>query len=350
MYSKQAKEVLEKYGWYEGRKIDISEQLEMLEKAGFEIFDKVKEFIVEFDGLRLPAEYRNKNFDEKNPNNWHNFDVLHYIRGIFSLPAEKWGGYKESITTHIKCTEKVFPIGGLDGWYMTLYITESGKIIDDLTIYGNSIEEGIENLATHKHVGFIPDKPVDPVRKALWREFVAEREQRYINILTYGKTGKVSWKFESEVYSVDVTNCVRECTYSKKYILLTFKEDAVKKRVLFDAKANFVLAYTLDENKIFTSEKDYYIVDDLHFVAYDRWQNKVVVLADNNKLYVYDLKGKLISEVVCPRNLSVASAKIDEVGYIRIKCKPINSVNDEDVLTYIIDYNSYELVKDPLFT
>ena len=350
MYSKQAKEVLEKYGWYEGRKIDISEQLEMLEKAGFEIFDKVKEFIVEFDGLRLPTEYRNKNFDEKNPNNWHNFDVLHYIRGIFSMPAKDWAGYRKAVTSHHKCTEKVFPIGGLHGWYLTLYITESGKIIDDRIIYGNSIEESIENLATHKYVGFIPDKPVDPVRKALWREFVAERDEDWIDVISYGKTGKVSWEYESKKYSIDVTNCVWEKVYSKRYMLLTFEVNDIRKRVLYDGKANFVLAYTLDENKIFTSEKDFYVVDDLHFVAYDRWQNKVVVLADNNKLYVYDLKGKLISEVVCPRNLSVASAKIDEVGYIRIKCKPINSVNEEDVLTYIIDYNSYELVKDPLFT
>ncbi|MEE1219772.1 MAG: hypothetical protein U0L20_07610, partial [Ruminococcus sp.] len=137
---------------------------------------------------------------------------------------------------------------------------------------------------------------------------------------------------------------------SKKYILLTFQEHQTDKNVLYDGKANFVFAYILDENKIFTSEKKFYTVDDLHFVAYDRWQNKVVVLAGDNKLFVYDLKGKLISEVVCPRNLSVASAEKDEVGYIRIKCKPINSVNDEDVLTYLIDYNSYELVKDPLFT
>lgn len=189
MYSKQAKEVLEKYGWYEGRKIDISEQLEMLEKAGFEIFDKVKEFIVEFDGLRLPAEYRNKNFDEKNPNNWHNFDVLHYIRGIFSLPAKDWSGYRKAVTSHHKCTEKVFPIGGLHGWYLTLYITESGKIIDDRIIYGNSIEESIENLATHKYVGFIPDKPQELVRTNLLAAFMAERKERWIDIISYAKSG-----------------------------------------------------------------------------------------------------------------------------------------------------------------
>jgi hypothetical protein len=117
---------------------------------------------------------------------------------MYDLPVDKWEGYKESITTHIKSTEKVFPIGGLHGWYLTLYITESGKIIDDLCIYGNSIEEGIENISTHRFVGFIPDKPVDPVRKALWNEFVAERDERFMRIISYGKTGNVSWEYESE--------------------------------------------------------------------------------------------------------------------------------------------------------
>ena len=135
MYSKQAKEVLKKYGWYEGRKIDTTKQLAMLEEFGFEVFDKVKEFISEFDGLQLPAKNFANDFDKNNTNNFHYFDISHYIKCMYDLPVDKWEGYKKSLTTHIKSTEKVFPIGGLNGWYLTLYITESGKIIDVRIIY-----------------------------------------------------------------------------------------------------------------------------------------------------------------------------------------------------------------------
>ena len=79
----------------------------------------------------------------------------------------------------------------------------------------------------------------------------------------------------------------------------------------------------------------------------------IMVLTGDNKLYVYNLKGKKISQVKTPDYLSIVSAKIDEVGYIRIKCRPINQINsdsDENLMTYIIDHKDYKLVKDPLFT
>ena len=78
-----------------------------------------------------------------------------------------------------------------------------------------------------------------------------------------------------------------------------------------------------------------------------------IELTKDNKLYVYNLKGKKISQVKTQDYLSIVSAEIDEGGYIRIKCRPINQINsdsDENLMTYIIDHKDYKLVKDPLFT
>ncbi|EJS11482.1 hypothetical protein IKS_05370 [Bacillus cereus VDM062] len=39
-------EELKKAGWYEGRKIDISENVKFLEERGFEVFESAKKFII----------------------------------------------------------------------------------------------------------------------------------------------------------------------------------------------------------------------------------------------------------------------------------------------------------------
>ena len=42
--SKRQKEILEKSGWYEGRDIEIEEEVRLLEERGFEVSEKVKEY------------------------------------------------------------------------------------------------------------------------------------------------------------------------------------------------------------------------------------------------------------------------------------------------------------------
>ena len=41
-------EVLKEAGWYEGRKIDISENVKFLEERGFEVFESAKRFMEQF--------------------------------------------------------------------------------------------------------------------------------------------------------------------------------------------------------------------------------------------------------------------------------------------------------------
>lgn len=49
-------EELKKAGWYEGRKIDISENVKFLEERGFEVFESAKKFMEEFGELRINVE------------------------------------------------------------------------------------------------------------------------------------------------------------------------------------------------------------------------------------------------------------------------------------------------------
>ena len=357
MYSRKAKEILEQYGWYEGRKIDISEHLTIFASLGIELFDKAKEFIQEFDGLKIPS--RSWDFDENNRNHFHYFDVLYEIKGMYDILLEKKGETKKNLMTHRWCQEKVFPVGGLSGWGVGLYITESGKMVSDRFIYGNTIEESVENLVLHKSLGSItPPPPKDPVKDALRRERTKEVYVSYITKLSLDKeNGIVSWHYESNVIKIgEVKNCTWRCVYSKLYVMITTKENEIKKRTLYDAKANFVFAYTLDENKIFTSETDYYIVNNLEFVAYDRWNSKLVVLTGNtpaeHKLYVYDLNGNMLAQVQPPEGLFISSAQIDTVGYILINCQPISQLSEntkENEVGYDVNYDNYALVKNIMF-
>ncbi|WP_180230678.1 SUKH-3 domain-containing protein, partial [Bacillus pseudomycoides] len=49
-------EGLKKAGWYEGRKIDISENVKFLEERGFEVFESAKKIMEEFGELRINVE------------------------------------------------------------------------------------------------------------------------------------------------------------------------------------------------------------------------------------------------------------------------------------------------------
>lgn len=53
MLNEVAKQQLKKAGWYEGRKIDITEQVKFLESLGYEVFDAAKKFMEEYGELDI---------------------------------------------------------------------------------------------------------------------------------------------------------------------------------------------------------------------------------------------------------------------------------------------------------
>lgn len=158
MYDKKVKVVLEKSGWYEGRKLDISEKLSKLEECGCVAFDKAIEFLQEFDELKiseLPCFYDSSK-DERH--HCHIFDINIMIKFLISQPKEERKKICERIFNNTNSTERTIWIGRMAGGEMELFITESGKIVTDIFIIGNTIEEGVSNLITRDNCGFLDEK------------------------------------------------------------------------------------------------------------------------------------------------------------------------------------------------
>lgn len=158
-FPKEVLEMLMRVGWYEGRKIDVTEQLKRYEQCGFEIFDILPKFLEEFDKLYL-CEYRKFNEyrkcvlkDEYCPysptRDYFDAEKAMYIdKARFDTP-EKIKTIANSarytpVAEAIK--ERFVPIGQA---YMDLYLTESGKMYMDIGTMiriGSTIEEGIIHL------------------------------------------------------------------------------------------------------------------------------------------------------------------------------------------------------------
>ncbi len=157
MYDGKVKFVLEQAGWHEGRKINISKQLTILEKCGFEVFDIAKKFIQEYDQLKLRhTEPFYAKFDNIEPG-YDNFDIIQTVSWLLDVPSEYRQIRKERAFWVRRTNEKTIPIGGLSDWEQTLFITETGKIITDIIIIGNDIEEGIQNIIKNDSCTFLDE-------------------------------------------------------------------------------------------------------------------------------------------------------------------------------------------------
>jgi len=153
---KQVLKILKAAGWYEGRKIDVSEQLKLYEECGFEVFDILPRFLEEFDGIhfddirtyeenREADYYSNKEIEKE-----HYFDIR-YLLGWDLIGLENSPERKKKIVNRYRgikgyINEKYVPIGQTGNMEYTLYLTETGKIVSDISVEGVSIEDGIKNI------------------------------------------------------------------------------------------------------------------------------------------------------------------------------------------------------------
>jgi hypothetical protein len=149
--------VLRNAGWYEGRKIDISEKVKRLEALGYEVFDQAKLFLQEFDDLRLPqtSPYYSERYDYKGEREYiyNNFNVSWFIDVLEKISPENRKRKLERSFSAPRAKEKTIPIGDLSDGHMFLFITESGRIVTDITIEGNTIEEGVANIIKNLCIG-----------------------------------------------------------------------------------------------------------------------------------------------------------------------------------------------------
>lgn len=131
-------EVLKNAGWYEGRKIDIDENLEFLKERGFEVFESAKRFMEEFGELKINVEQI-----------W--LDGSKHISKHTTCIKETVGMLN---SIHFKLrrytSEKVIPIGSLYNFTIDLYISESGRIFDSTAWVGDNVWEAFDNIINEK--------------------------------------------------------------------------------------------------------------------------------------------------------------------------------------------------------
>lgn len=132
-------EVLKRAGWYEGRKIDITENLIFLEERGFYVFDSAKSFMEEFGELKITVEEILK-------------DGTKSIAKHSTCIKESVGILDSSffdLDEYYSC-EKVMLIGTLYDHGTDLYISESGRIFDSIGWIGDSTWEAFDNIINEK--------------------------------------------------------------------------------------------------------------------------------------------------------------------------------------------------------
>ena len=138
--SKKTIEVLKDAGWYEGRKIDIAENVKFLEERGFEVLESAKKFMEEFGELEINIEeIETDGTIEVSEHTTRMVDV------VGDLDSD-WFGLENYIS------EKVVPIGMLYDSEMFLYISESGRVFSSIGWEGDSVWEAWENIINEKGI------------------------------------------------------------------------------------------------------------------------------------------------------------------------------------------------------
>ena len=133
-------EVLKEAGWYEGRKIDISENVKFLEERGFEVFESAKRFMEEFGELNIEVEKGGFRSDGSKQIAKHTT----CIKKVIGIGSSRHFGLSDYIDY------EVIPIGALDNLGVILYISETGKIFTSIGWEGDTIWEAWDNIILEK--------------------------------------------------------------------------------------------------------------------------------------------------------------------------------------------------------
>ncbi|MGE7875605.1 SUKH-3 domain-containing protein [Bacillus paramycoides] len=132
-------EELKKAGWYEGRKIDISENVKFLEERGFEVFESAKKFMEEFGELQFNVESIWPDGVTKEIS-----EHTTCIKEVIGMLNSSFFGLEDYID------EKVIPIGSLYDFEINLYISESGRMFKSIGWVGDNVLEALENVILEK--------------------------------------------------------------------------------------------------------------------------------------------------------------------------------------------------------
>lgn len=121
MLNEVAAAQLKKAGWYEGRKIDITEQVKFLENLGYEVFDAAKKFMEEYGELDICDRfigYKNSIGESHHTTCIKDLFYAHPIRGIEKYDIDEEVG------------QKTIPVVIFSG-EVYVYVAEDGKFYND---------------------------------------------------------------------------------------------------------------------------------------------------------------------------------------------------------------------------
>ncbi|NFG61455.1 MULTISPECIES: SUKH-3 domain-containing protein [unclassified Clostridium] len=117
MLEEKVKKILTRAGWVENRKIDITNQVKILEGVGYKVFDAARRFIEEFGELDIIAKYIDFLGEEDYDEHTTKIDKMGYLKNSKNVMKN----YYE------KVGERIIPICKLYSGEYIVCISESGK-------------------------------------------------------------------------------------------------------------------------------------------------------------------------------------------------------------------------------
>ncbi|WP_186785886.1 SUKH-3 domain-containing protein [Paenibacillus agilis] len=132
-------DLLEKAGWFKGRKVEIGNYLKALDGENYSVFKCASDFLEEYGGLKIKFE------NPKRPENYLslNIDPIGAANSIFREVSIRYERY---------CNEDFVIIGELPPMDMTWYISSSGDFYggnDDFLIrLGGNFHEALQNVVS----------------------------------------------------------------------------------------------------------------------------------------------------------------------------------------------------------
>jgi SUKH-3 immunity protein len=124
-------------GWAEGRNIDISSYVDALIKDGYVVPEKCEAFLKEFGGL-------SGSMNKYASRGWVTLFHFDPIVAIGNVYRDRFSEYEDIFG------ESITLVGESDNNHLALGISKSGKFLggfdDDIFIFGESIEDGLNTL------------------------------------------------------------------------------------------------------------------------------------------------------------------------------------------------------------
>ncbi|EPY2305150.1 SUKH-3 domain-containing protein [Clostridium sporogenes] len=128
MLEEKVKKILARAGWFENRKIDITNQVKILENAGYGVFDAAKKFMEEFGELDIVAKYIDAFEEEDYDEHTTCYKEMKYY-------------YERNTNYNEKVGERTIPICELYSGEYIVCISESGKFFVSEGMWAENIDD-----------------------------------------------------------------------------------------------------------------------------------------------------------------------------------------------------------------